>query len=145
MSNEKFVRPTHYSELPLIAQLYTETFWNDGLVGTLVHPHREKYPQDMPLFWLREARVTFQDPRIHWIVAIQPDSSGGPDKIAGAALWECFGEGGKALKYWWFDPRKRAHLSFIPGHANSDTRPAVKASVRHRHGSPRLDLAISRS
>lgn len=109
MSGEISVRYARYGELPLIAQLYVETFWNDGLVGRLIHPHREKYPRDMHLFWLRQARVNFWDPRIHWIVAVQPDSAGGSDKIAGAALWERYGEGGKALEYRWFDPRKCAH------------------------------------
>jgi hypothetical protein len=104
------VRHARYSELPLIAQLYTETFWNDNLIGDLIHPHRKQYPQDMHLFWLRQARVNFWDPRYRWIVAVH--GANGTEQIAGAALWERLSEGSKELEYRWFDPRKCARPSW---------------------------------
>ncbi|CAF3498880.1 hypothetical protein SNK03_000159 [Fusarium graminearum] len=85
------LRDANYSDLPEVARVMSKAFWNDNLFGDLIHPHREKYPDDPDLYWLRRARVSFWDYRWRGIVAIAKDDSG-KDVIAGIAQWERLGK-----------------------------------------------------
>lgn len=85
------LRDANYSDLPEAARVMSKAFWNDNLFGDLIHPHREKYPDDPDLYWLRRARVSFWDYRWRGIVAIAKDDSG-KDVIAGIAQWERLGK-----------------------------------------------------
>jgi hypothetical protein len=97
------LRDANYSELPEVAHVMSKAFWNDNLFGDLIHPHREEYPDDADLYWLRRARVNFWDYRWRWIVAVAKDDSG-KEVIAGIAQWERLGEGGKKLECSYLDP-----------------------------------------
>lgn len=101
------VRDARYSDLPAIATLLTKAFWDDVLLGELIHPHRAKFPADNELWWLRRARVLFWDYRRKWLVAVQEKD--GRESIVGIAQWERIGRGGKKLDLWWFDPRNLLH------------------------------------
>ncbi|KAM0294373.1 hypothetical protein HYE67_008035 [Fusarium culmorum] len=98
------LRDANYSDLPEVARVMSKAFWNDNLFGDLIHPHREKYPDDPDLYWLRRARVSFWDCRWRCIVAITKDNIG-KEVIAGIAQWERLGEGGKKLECSYLDPR----------------------------------------
>ncbi|KAL6880046.1 acyl-CoA N-acyltransferase [Trichoderma longibrachiatum] len=88
------LRNARYSELPEVAHVMAKAFWDDNLFGDLIHPHREEYPDDVDLYWLRRARVSFWNHRWHFIVAVDKDETG-HDTIVGIALWARLGEGGK--------------------------------------------------
>ncbi|KAF4455586.1 hypothetical protein F53441_2110 [Fusarium austroafricanum] len=98
------LRSAKYSELPEIARLMSKAFWEDNLFGELIHPYREKYPDDFDLYWLRRARVNFWDWRWTWLVAVSKDEKG-KEVIAGIAQWARLGDGGKKLELWTLDPR----------------------------------------
>ncbi|RMZ77721.1 hypothetical protein DV738_g4218, partial [Chaetothyriales sp. CBS 135597] len=44
-------------------------FWNDVLFGQLIHPHRQQYPEDNDLYWLRRTQVEWWDWSHVFIVA----------------------------------------------------------------------------
>ncbi|KAH7202824.1 hypothetical protein BKA60DRAFT_600665 [Fusarium oxysporum] len=87
-----------------IAHIMSEAFWKDNLFGELIHPHRNEYPDDVHLYWLRRARVNFWDNRSRWLVAVATDESG-QEVIVGIAQWARLGDGSQKLECWYLDPR----------------------------------------
>ncbi|PTB63247.1 acyl-CoA N-acyltransferase [Trichoderma citrinoviride] len=98
------LRYARYSELPEIAHVMAKAFWDDNLFGDLIHPHRNEYPDDVDLYWLRRARVSFWNSRCRFIVAVAKDETG-HETIAGIAQWARLGDGGKKLESWYMAPR----------------------------------------
>lgn len=103
--SEVVLRDAYYSELPEIANVMSKAFWGDNLFGDLIHPHRNKYPDDVDLYWLRRARVNFWDYRWKWLVAVAKDQNG-KEVVAGIAQWARLGEGGKRFDLKFYDPRE---------------------------------------
>lgn len=99
------LRDAHYSELPRVAHILAQAFWEDNLFGQLIHPNRNEYPDDVDLYWLRRARVNFWDLRRRWLVATNKDKNG-QEVVVGVAIWERLGDGGKKLERGYLDPRK---------------------------------------
>lgn len=113
------LRAATFGELPAIARILSLAFWDDALCGQRIHPHREAYPADVDLYWLRRARVHFWDRRWRWVVAVDRDPAGGPGEvIAGIAQWSRFGDGGRPLELAWFDPRTSSCLLGLCGWVN---------------------------
>ncbi|KPM46446.1 hypothetical protein AK830_g39 [Neonectria ditissima] len=102
--SEVVLRNARFSELPEIAHIMAKAFWEDNLFGQLIHPHRNEHPDDVDLYWLRRARVSFWDYRCRWLVAVAQDKNG-REVIVGAAQWARLGDGGKKLECWYLDPR----------------------------------------
>ena len=102
---EIVLRDARYSELPEIANVMAQAFWNDNLFGDLIHPHRAQHPDDMDLYWLRRSRVTFWNWRWKFLVAVSKDAEG-KEVIAGVAQWGRLGDGGKEMDLWTLDPRE---------------------------------------
>jgi GNAT superfamily N-acetyltransferase len=99
------LRDVKWGELPGMARIMSLAFWNDQLFGEMIHPNREKYPNDSDLYWLRDARVNFWDRHYKYLVAVTPDTEvPGKEKVIGMAQWERFGEGAKKLDRAWYDP-----------------------------------------
>ncbi|KAJ3498431.1 hypothetical protein NLG97_g1135 [Lecanicillium saksenae] len=98
------VRDARYSELPEIANVMAKAFWDDNLFGEHIHPHRDEYPDDFDLYWLRRARVNFWDYRFKFLVAVTKNDDD-REMIVGVAQWSRLGEGGKKLECWSLDPR----------------------------------------
>lgn len=44
MTKKMSLREARYNDLPEISRLTARAFWDDGLLGDRIHPHREKYP-----------------------------------------------------------------------------------------------------
>lgn len=105
------LRDARFSELPEIAHVMAQAFWNDNLFGDLIHPHRDQYPGDMDLYWLRRSRVNFWDWRWKWLVAVAKDDDG-KEVIAGIAQWARLGDGGRNMDLWALDPRTFLHILF---------------------------------
>lgn len=99
------LRNARYSELPEIARVMAHAFWDDNLFGDLIHPHRNEYPDDVDLYWLRRARVSFWNHRWQFIVAVDKDEAG-HDIIVGIAQWARLGEGGRQPRGWYWDFRE---------------------------------------
>ena len=99
------LRDARYSELPEIAHVMARAFWHDNLFGDLIHPHREAYPDDMDLYWLRRSRVSFWNWRWRFLVAVSKNEEG-KEVIAGVAQWARLGDGGRNMDLYTLDPRK---------------------------------------
>lgn len=145
MSNIQ-LRDARYSELPRVAHVLAQAFWEDNLFGQLIHPHRNEYPDDVDLYWLRRARVNFWDNRRRWLVATDKDKNG-KELIIGVAQWERLGEGGKKLERWYLDPRKYIEACHFPPRAryqlklSHSCRKHLQAFVLGCHESPCISLA----
>ncbi|KAL2204594.1 acyl-CoA N-acyltransferase [Sarocladium strictum] len=98
------LRDARYSELPEIAHVMARAFWHDNLFGDLIHPHREAYPNDMDLYWLRRSRVSFWNWRWRFLVAVSKNEEG-KEVIAGVAQWARLGNGGRDMDLYTLDPR----------------------------------------
>lgn len=73
----------------------------------MMHPNRDKYPEDVHSFLLRGIRERFFDWRHQFIVVTVKED--GNEKIVGAADWRRVGDGGRRMELWWFDPRMSDH------------------------------------
>ncbi|ETR97869.1 hypothetical protein M419DRAFT_90258 [Trichoderma reesei RUT C-30] len=96
------LRNACYSELSEVAHVMARAFWDDNLFGDIIHPKRNQYPDDVDLYWLRRARVSFWDSRWRFIVAVEKDNTG-HERIVGIAQWARLGEdGGKRESSYWY-------------------------------------------
>ncbi len=118
---EIVLREARYADLPAIAHVMAQAFWQDNLFGEHIHPHREQYPDDVDLYWLRRARVSYWDYRAQWLVAVSKSEDGG-EVIAGAAQWSRLGDGGRKLECWALDPRMFFFFDMFPHQQKSDCR-----------------------
>lgn len=110
MAAASHIREACYSDIPQMAAVLAQAFWDGGLFGEVMHPHREDFPGDVEIFWQRKLRVDIWDYRSKFLVATEKDDSssggGGKEVVVGVAEWQRLGDGGKKMECWWFDPRK---------------------------------------
>jgi ribosomal protein S18 acetylase RimI-like enzyme len=86
------LRPATISDLSSIGRIWTSAFFDDEIIGHLMHPHRAQYPNDVYWFLLRGIRERFWNWRHQFIVVtILKD---GKERIVGAADWRRLGNGG---------------------------------------------------
>lgn len=133
------LRTAQLSDLPAIARAWQAAFFDDEIIGKLMHPHRNEHPEDVYWFLLRGLRERFWDWR-HQFVVVTAQEGDGQERIAGAADWRRLGEGGKRRELARVDPRTYlvllchtivlctvvAHvnprlnccISFLPSHTN---------------------------
>ncbi|KAF2824484.1 acyl-CoA N-acyltransferase [Ophiobolus disseminans] len=101
MSASQFqLRPAHLTDLPSIAQVWSRAFFDDEIIGTLMHPYRNIFPNDIYYFLLRGIRERFFDWRHQFIVVTTHNGD-----IVGAADWRRLGTGGQTRGLWTLDPR----------------------------------------
>lgn len=98
------LRLAQLSDLPGIARVWHAAFFDDEIIGKLMHPHRDQHPEDVYWFLLRGLRERFWDWRHQFVVATVEED--GQERIAGAADWRRLGEGGKRRDLASVDPRK---------------------------------------
>ncbi|KAI4690266.1 hypothetical protein J4E81_007418 [Alternaria sp. BMP 2799] len=120
------LRPARLSDLSAIATVWTAAFFDDEIIGELMHPHRDEYPDDVYWFLLRGIRERFWDWR-HRFMVVTDDG-----KVVGAADWRRLGRGGEKMELGRGDPRnliapvwKAYHstsLAFFPNRAADPTR-----------------------
>jgi hypothetical protein len=94
-------------DIPSIARVMGQAFFDNSLFGDIIHPHRKQFPEDVNLYWLRRAYVDFWNYRWTWLVAVDKNHSTGEDVVVGVAQWERLGAGGNKLECAIYDPRKR--------------------------------------
>lgn len=98
------LRPAQFSDLTSIACVWYRAFFDDEIIGEIMHPHRKEYPEDVYWFLLRGIRERFWDWRHQFWVVVAEDEHGSK-KIAGAADWRRLGQGGAAMELSTVDPR----------------------------------------
>ncbi|KAL1612385.1 hypothetical protein SLS60_000611 [Paraconiothyrium brasiliense] len=97
------LRTAQLSDLPAMARVWHAAFFDDEIIGELMHPNRKEHPEDVYWFLLRGLRERFWDWRHQFVlVTVQED---GKEKIAGAADWRRLGEGGRRRELANVDPR----------------------------------------
>jgi hypothetical protein len=96
MPRQYQLRPAHLSDLPSIAQVWTSAFFDDEIIGHIMHPHRDQYPGDVYWFLLRGIRERFWDWRHRFIVVTSNEGTG--ERVVGAADWRRLGKGGDKMK-----------------------------------------------
>lgn len=98
------VRLATFADLPAIARCWYHAFFDDEIIGEMMHPYRKEYPEDVYWFLLRGIRERFWDWR-HQLIVVTVHVDG-KERIAGAADWRRVGDGGKQRELWWADPRE---------------------------------------
>ncbi|KAF2736127.1 hypothetical protein EJ04DRAFT_433613 [Polyplosphaeria fusca] len=92
------------ADLPAIARCWYEGFFDDEVIGEIMHPRRSQFPEDVYWFLLRGIRERFWDYRHQFVVVVVREQDG-QDRVVGAADWRRLGEGGQARELWAMDPR----------------------------------------
>ncbi|KAF2850849.1 hypothetical protein T440DRAFT_468010 [Plenodomus tracheiphilus IPT5] len=152
MSSTCSLRPARFADLNSVARIWTAAFFEDEIIGDLMHPNRKDYPEDVYWFLLRGVREHFWNWRHHLIVATidsTSDKGHASETIVGAADWRRLGYGGAKRELAWADPRSliapilrcyhRASLVMFPNRAADPTQSAwldnaVAASAQHWTG-----------
>ena len=104
-TSQYVLRKARFSDLDAIARVWHRAFFDDEIIGVLMHPHRQEHPEDVYWFLLRGIRERFWDWRHQfWVVVTQDED--GTERIAGAADWRRLGKGGVARELSVVDPRR---------------------------------------
>jgi hypothetical protein len=98
-TNNFELRAARFSDLSSIATAWTAAFFDDEIIGELMHPHRNNCPDDVYWFLLRGIRERFWDWR-HQFIVVTEDG-----KVVGAADWRRLGRGGEDKELGGADPR----------------------------------------
>lgn len=98
------LRQAQLSDLNSIARVWHRAFFDDEIIGYIMHPYRQKYPKDVYYFLLRGVRERFWDWRHRFFVVVSRDEHG-VEKIVGAADWRRLGQGGASIELSKADPR----------------------------------------
>lgn len=102
---EYTLREARLSDVNSIAQVWYKAFFDDEIIGHLMHPHRQQYPEDVHYFLLRGVRERFWDWR-HQFMVVTTTNENGDETVVGAADWRRLGDGGAQKELYWVDPRK---------------------------------------
>ncbi|KAI4673532.1 uncharacterized protein J4E88_008587 [Alternaria novae-zelandiae] len=97
-TNDFKLRPARFSDLSSIATVWAAAFFDDEIIGELMHPHRKDYPDDVYWFLLRGIRERFWDWRHRFLVVTDDE------KVVGAADWRRLGKGGEGMGLGRTDP-----------------------------------------
>ncbi|KAB5549455.1 acyl-CoA N-acyltransferase [Coniochaeta sp. 2T2.1] len=137
------VRLAKATDIPAIARCWYHAFFDDVVIGEIMHPFRKEYPDDVYYFLLRGIRERYFDWSHRFVVATVND------RVVGAAEWRRLGSDTNALQLWRFDPRNiispaislwnSLSLKLYPNRAADPTRSsyldaAVEGSTHHWTG-----------
>lgn len=101
-SSQFYLRKARLFALPTIAKVWTSAFFDDEIIGEIMHPNRKYYPNHVYWFLLRGIRERYWDWRHQFLVACTLEN--GVEKIVGAADWRRLGRGGDKMELWRWDP-----------------------------------------
>lgn len=92
------IRPATWADLPLAATVLASAFEDEALFGDIMHPHRQKYPNDMRLWFLQQLRKDFFDPCSVILVSYPATTMATTTRtmITGCCVWTRKGETGPA-------------------------------------------------
>lgn len=95
------LRPARITDLNAIARVWAAAFFDDEIIGHMMHPHRDKYPDDVYWFLLRGIRERFWDWKHQFVVVVVEG-----ERVIGAADWRRLGKGGEERGLGFVDPRE---------------------------------------
>lgn len=85
MGDKPFVvRPATSADWPQAARIMTKAFYDDPVIGGVIHPYRHKRSEDMDIFWIHEFRLAAVKPLSQVDVVYHQDD---PDRLIGVSLW----------------------------------------------------------
>lgn len=99
------LREARLSDLSSIARVWHRAFFDDEIIGEIMHPHRQQYPEDVYWFLLRGIRERFWDWRHQFMVAVTTNDQD-VETVVGAADWQRLGDGGTQRELFRLDPRE---------------------------------------
>ena len=105
------LRKAQRRDLPRIASTYAAAFWDEEVMGKLMHPYRQEHPQDFLRYWKHEVAEWYWSYSHQIMVSYEtkPTRDGDEEQVlTGVADWIRHGEGWERLwGIWaWWDPRK---------------------------------------
>jgi len=110
------LRQARGTDLTSIARVWTAAFFDDEVIGEVMHPKRKQYPDDVYWFLLRGIREHFWNWRHQFLVVTAeiPDEQGNAkEAIVGAADWRRLGTGGLTRELVWADPSMLSSVCFL--------------------------------
>ncbi|KAL9593954.1 MAG: hypothetical protein Q9219_007292 [cf. Caloplaca sp. 3 TL-2023] len=146
------LRSAQHFDLPTIAGIYAAAFWDEEVMGQLMHPYRHKYPHDFLRFWLHRVSEWYWSYSHQILVSydiINPGDGGGEDeqRLTGVADWIRHGDGCEHVWGVWerWDPlvamQNRISLLLYPNRASdpaiSDLGSIVQRLTSHLWSGPR--------
>lgn len=99
------IREARLSDLSSIARVWHKAFFDDEIIGEIMHPYRQQYPEDVYWFLLRGVRERFWDWRHQFMVVVTKDGQN-VETVVGAADWRRLGNGGAQRELLRLDPRE---------------------------------------
>jgi hypothetical protein len=102
------LRIARFTDLSTIAKIFGAGFYDEEVVGGLLHPHRELYPHDYLTWWIRAVRAGYWDYSNVYVLSYRLEEGTGKEIVMGAAQWQRHGRGWE--RFWrvggWWDPSK---------------------------------------
>lgn len=100
------IRLARSEDFFLIPSIFAAGFYDEEVVGVLLHPYREQYPQDYVAAWRRGCREKYWDVSTVFLVSYEVDQTSGKEVITGAAEWQRQGLGWEKVWGLWgrWDP-----------------------------------------
>ena len=117
------LRPARATDLPAISRVYATAFYDDEMMGVLMHPHRQRYPEDYHRYWENKVREWYWDYRHQLIVTYAMGETGKEQEevITGVGDWIRHGKGWE--RYWGilgtWDPRKVLRILSVGSRAQT--------------------------
>ncbi|KAK5172510.1 uncharacterized protein LTR77_002630 [Saxophila tyrrhenica] len=81
------LREMRWEDIPQASRVLAAAFFDTGLFGSYMHPHRDKYPDDMSLFYLHALRTEYYSGPDHRSIVTYTSDPAGKDTITGVAHW----------------------------------------------------------
>ncbi|KAI4169313.1 MAG: hypothetical protein LQ343_005811 [Gyalolechia ehrenbergii] len=98
-------------DLPSIAAIFAAAFWHERIIGEVMHPYRENFPNDFRRFWRHQVEEWYWNYSHQLVVAytVRQNEMGQDEEVlTGVADWIRFGKDCERLwDVWgWWDLRK---------------------------------------
>ncbi|KAL6713982.1 hypothetical protein ACLMJK_008476 [Lecanora helva] len=103
------LRPARSNDLPIISKVYAAVFYDDDMMGALMHPYRQSHPGDYQKYWENKVREWYWDYSHQLIVTymLKETDEKKEEVVTGVGDWIRYGKGWE--RYWgvWgkWDPR----------------------------------------
>jgi hypothetical protein len=108
------IRAATVFDMTAIARCWYHAFFDDVVIGEMMHPHRREHPEDVYYFLLGGIRERYFDWKHRFIVATIDG------RVVGAADWRRLGTDTHSLQLQTLDPRT--------------LRDRIRGTVGHLHG-----------